>query len=74
MLTVLRFGAAVKVPSPLPRSTVTYDRSILFNARSAIPSLLKSATTIEVGNRPTVALVVAVKVLSPFPRRIVKVS
>lgn len=59
---------AMKVPSPLPRSTVIVLLPALATARSGMPSPLKSAVTIPIGSSPVGKLAAAaVNVPSPFP-------
>jgi hypothetical protein len=63
------FGAAWKVPSPLPSETETLREFWLLTARSALPSPLKSALVTEVGPDPTVTSGFAWKLPSPLPNR-----
>src|SRR5882757_2065757 len=66
-------AAAVNVPSPLPKRTVTVLLKVFATARSDLPSPLKSPTATDSGLLPVDGLAAAVNVPSPLPNRTVTV-
>src|SRR5262249_35130843 len=70
-LAVVRLGFARNVPSPTPRSTVIVLSVLFVTARSILPSLFRSAATIELGPLPTAGrFVAAVNVPFPTPKAV----
>ena len=68
-MPVLTSAAFVKVPSPLPRRTLTLLPLPFATARSSWPSPLKSPTATDCGPLPAPTSAALVKVPSPLPSR-----
>ena len=68
MLIAMVVGAW-NVPSPLPSRTVTELSDLLAVTRSANPSPLRSAASMNAGCRPILNVAAGWKVPSPLPSR-----